>query len=53
MHPKCCIIGALIIKELFDYSDDELVENLMLDLHLQHALITQALQNSRFKRLLP
>ncbi len=23
-------IGALIIKELFDYSDDEIVENLML-----------------------
>ena len=34
------IIGALIIKELFDYSDDEIVENLMLDLHLQYALHT-------------
>ena len=33
-------MGALIIKELFDYSDDELVENLMLDLHLQYALHT-------------
>lgn len=30
----------LIIKELFDYSDDEIVENLMLDLHLQYALHT-------------
>ncbi len=33
--PVNVIIGALIIKELFDYSDDEIVENLMLDLHLQ------------------
>ncbi|MCI9341688.1 MAG: transposase [Lachnospiraceae bacterium] len=32
------IIGALIIKELCDYSDDEIVEDLMLDLHLQYAL---------------
>ena len=36
--PVNVIIGALIIKELFDYSDDEIVENLMLDLHLQYAL---------------
>ena len=28
--PVNVIIGALIIKELFDYSDDEIVENLML-----------------------
>ena len=34
--PVNVIIGALIIKELFDYSDDEIVENLMLDLHLHH-----------------
>ena len=27
--PVNVIIGALIIKELFDYSDDEIVENLM------------------------
>ena len=38
--PVNVIISALIIKELFDYSDDELVENLMLDLHLQYALHT-------------
>ena len=38
--PVNVIIGALIIKELFDYSDDEIVENLMLDLHLQYALYT-------------
>ena len=34
--PVNVIIGTLIIKELFDYSDDEIVENLMLDLHLHH-----------------
>lgn len=38
--PVNVIIGALIIKELFDYSDDEIVENIMLDLHLQYALHT-------------
>lgn len=38
--PVNVIVGALIIKELFDYSDDEVVENLMLDLHLQYALHT-------------
>ena len=27
--PVNVIVGALIIKELFDYSDDEMVENLM------------------------
>lgn len=35
--PANVIIGALIIKELFDYSDDGMVENLMLNLHLQSA----------------
>lgn len=38
--PVNVLVGALIIKELFDYSDDEMVENLMLDLHLQYALHT-------------
>ena len=33
------IVGALIIKELFDYSDDEMDENLMVNLHLQLARI--------------
>lgn len=36
--PINVIIGGLIIMKLFDYSDDEIVENLMLDLHLQYAL---------------
>ena len=38
--PVNVIVGALIIKELFDYSDDEIVEKLMLDLHPQYALHT-------------
>jgi hypothetical protein len=42
--PVNVCVGALIIKELFDYSDDELVENLMLDLHLQYALHTTSFE---------
>ena len=42
--PVNVIIGALIIKEMFDYSDDEMVENLMLDLHLQYALHTTSFE---------
>jgi hypothetical protein len=38
--PVNIIIGSLIIKELFDYSDDEIVEGLMLDSRLQYALHT-------------
>lgn len=38
--PVNVTVGALIIKELFDHSDDEMVENLMLDLHFQYALHT-------------
>ena len=34
------IIGANIIKELLDLSDDEIVEGLMLDIRLQYALHT-------------
>lgn len=34
--PVNVIVGALIIKELFDYSDDEMVENLMLDFRIQY-----------------
>lgn len=56
--PVNVIVGALIIKELFDYSDDEMVENLMLDLHLQYALHTTSFEEqplsdktlSRFRR---
>lgn len=38
--PVNVIIGALIIKELFDLSDDDIVENLMLDPRYQYALHT-------------
>ena len=40
--PVNIIIGACIIKELLDLSDDEIVEGLMLDLRLQYALRTTA-----------
>ena len=42
--PVNVIIGALIIKELFDYCDDEIVENLMLDFYLQYALHTTSFE---------
>ena len=38
--PVNIIIGANIIKELHDLSDDEVVEGLMLDVRLQYALHT-------------
>lgn len=56
--PVNVIIGACIIKELFDYTDDEMVEGLMLDLRLQYALHTTSFEEqplsdktlSRFRR---
>ena len=56
--PGNVIVGALIIKELFDLSDDEVVENLMLDVHYQYALHTTSYEEqplsdktwSRFRR---
>lgn len=38
--PVNVIVGALIIKELFDISDDTVVENLMLNPRYQYALHT-------------
>lgn len=38
--PVNICVGALIIKELFQISDDEIVENLMLDPRSQYALHT-------------
>lgn len=38
--PVNIIVGACIIKEMLDYSDDEMVEGLMLDIRLQYALHT-------------
>ena len=42
--PVNVVVGALIIKELFDYSDDEMVENLMLDFRIQYALHTTSFE---------
>ena len=42
--PVNVIIGALIIKELYDLSDDEAVDNLMLDPRYQYALHTTSLE---------
>lgn len=41
--PVNVIIGALIIKELYDLSDDEVVDNLMLDPRYQYALHTTSM----------
>lgn len=38
--PINVMVGASIIKEMFDYSDDDIVEGLMLDVRLQYALHT-------------
>ena len=38
--PVNILVGASIIKELFDYSDDDIVEGLQLDVRLQYALHT-------------
>lgn len=42
--PVIVCIGALIIKELFGISDDEVVENLMLDPRYQYALHTSSFE---------
>ena len=42
--PVNVIVGALIIKELFGISDDEVVDNLMLDPRYQLALHTTSFQ---------
>ena len=38
--PVNVAVGALIIKELFDYTDDEMVEKLMFNPRMQYALHT-------------
>ena len=42
--PVNVIVGALVIKELFGISDDEIVDNLMLDPRYQMALHTSSYQ---------
>lgn len=42
--PINVLVGASIIKELLDYSDDDMVEGLMLDIRLQYALHTTSFE---------
>ena len=42
--PVNVIVGALIIKELFDLSDDEVVEDMLLDPRFQYALHTTSFE---------
>ena len=42
--PVNVIVGGLILKELFDKSDDELVEDILLDPRFQHALHTTSFE---------
>ena len=46
-NPVNVIVGALIIKELSGISDDEVVDNLMLDPRYQVALHTTSLRSTR------
>lgn len=56
--PVNVVVGAMVIKELFGYTDDELVEALMFDVRLQWALHTTSFREqplsdktlSRFRR---
>ena len=43
--PVNVIIGALILKELFNLSDDEVVEDLLLDPRFQYALHTTSFED--------
>lgn len=42
--PVNICIGAMIIKEMFQISDDEIVESLMLDIRFQYALHTTSFE---------
>ena len=42
--PVNVLVGSMILKELFDLSDDEMVETLMLDLRFQYALHTTSFE---------
>ena len=42
--PINVMVGASIIKEMLDYSDDDIVEGLMLDIRLQYALHTTSFE---------
>lgn len=46
--PINVLVGASIIKELLDYSDDDVVEGPMLDVRLQYAIHTTSFAEQPF-----
>jgi hypothetical protein len=58
--PINVMVGALIIKEMFEYTDDEMYENMLLNQQVQHALNLTSAEEipfsdrtlSRFRRAL-
>ena len=46
--PVNCIIGALILKELHNLTDDELMENIIFDVRYQYALNTTSFDEQPF-----
>ena len=56
--PVNVIVGSMFLKELFDLSDDDVVESLMMDIRFQYALHTTSFEEqplsdktlSRFRR---
>jgi len=38
LHPVNVTVGALILKEMFSLTDDELLASIMRDVRFQHAL---------------
>lgn len=47
--PVNVLVGALILKDIFDLSDEELVENLIFDVRYQCALHTSSFQEQPIK----
>ena len=48
--PVNVIIGALIIKEMFQLTDEEIVETLPFDIRFQYALHTTSFEEQTLKR---
>ena len=51
--PVNVTIGALILKEVFGTTDDELLENIVLDVRYQHALHTTSFKEQPFSDRTP
>jgi len=47
-RPVNAIIGSLIIKEMFDLTDDELLESIIFDVRYQYALHTTSFEEQPF-----